>query len=396
MTQASLQRDALDPFPWYRTMASKRGPQYDHVGETWGVFTYEDVLGVVKDSEHYSNLAPETSSDLLAATVILRDPPHHRALRQALVSWFSARASACLEHRIEDVARGLVRELADQSAVDFIRDIAIPLPILIMAEVLGVPGADFRKFKRWCDLASSNGIPAVDGVLRFDRTVFVASRERWGGDEVIDYFADLARKRRAEPQEDLLSALATAEIDGRLLTEREVAANCFQVLLAGNETTTNLLGNAILCLDDHFELWDELRADSSLIPLMLEEVQRFRPSVHGVVRRVTRDVNIGGAQVPEGALMMAWLAAGNRDPAQFPEPDRFNIRRSPNRHLAFGQGIHFCAGASLARTEARILFEIILQTFQDTDVITDRRSLSPVPSTTIFGVTELPLTFAVR
>jgi cytochrome P450 len=394
--QMDVQRNALNPYPWYREMAQRGGAQYDAVGDTWGVFRYADALSVIKDPETFSNHAPETASERLSSTVILRDPPHHRGLRQALVGWFSARASARLEARVREVAGQLVTEAAAAGDVDFIRDVAIPLPIIIMADVLGVPSADFRKFKHWCDLASSNGAPSPDGVLRFDREGFVASRERWGHAEVIDYFAHLARARRAEPAEDLLSALATIEVGGRQLTEDELAANCFQVLLAGNETTTNLLGNALLCLDDNPSVWDELRADSSLIAPMLEEVLRFRPSVHGVVRRVTRNTAVGGVEVPEGALLMVWLAAANRDPAEFAEPDRFDVRRSPNRHLAFGQGIHFCAGASLARTEARVLFEILLDAFDEIRVRPRDGGLRPVPSATLYGVTELPLFLTAR
>jgi cytochrome P450 len=274
--------------------------------------------------------------------------------------------------------------------MDFVQDFAMPLPILVMAKILGVPPEDFQQFKRWCDEAASNSSPTQDGDLMFRRDAFVASRENWGSDEVLGYFAELARKRRTSPGDDLLSVLAAAEIDGKPLSDRELAANCFQLLLAGNETTTNMLACAMSCLDGHRAMGDQLAADGSLIPGMLEEALRYRPSVHGVVRLTTRDVEVGGRVIPEGELVMAWLAAGNRDPRQFSEPNRFDITRNPNRHLAFGQGIHFCIGAPLARLEAAIAFQVLVERLKDIEIVPGYPDRA-VNSATIYGYPRLPV-----
>lgn len=246
--------------------------------------------------------------------------------------------------------------------------------------MLGIPPEDRARFRRWSDAIVTTGAGAG-----------AAAGAAQG--EMAEYFGALLERRRREPRDDLISALLAARIEGRRLDEVEVLGFCVLLLVAGNETTTNLLGNAVLCLDEHPAVAGHLRAAPDLLPALIEETLRYRSPVQAMFRRATADTPLGDRTIPAGARVVAWIGAANRDPAQFPAPDRFDPARQPNRHLAFGQGVHFCLGAPLARLEARIALAALVARLPDL-----RRDpaapLERLASFIVYGVRRLPVTFS--
>src|SRR5436305_12171684 len=207
-----------------------------------------------------------------------------------------------------------------------------------------------------------------------------------------EYFLDMIAQRSREPKDDLISALLDAQIDGQHLNQRELLGFCILLLVAGNETTTNLIGNALLCFDEHPEVMEQLRAEPALVPGAIEEVLRYRSPVQYMYRRAAANVTVRDQEIQAGQMLLAWIGSANRDEAQFPDPDSFDIRRTPNRHIAFGHGIHFCLGAPLARLEAKIALTLLLERFDDIQRV---RSvpLEAAGADFAYGVKHLPMTF---
>jgi len=263
--------------------------------------------------------------------------------------------------------------------MDVVSDIAVPLPAKVIAEMLGVPPEDWDIFQRWARVDSSD--PA-------------ASRREAGRsqrEEMSNYFSRLLEERRRAPREDLISALSVAEVDGERLSEAELVSFCFLLLAAGQETTKNLITNAIVCLTDYPDSMERLMREPTLMPTAIEEVLRYLPPVWFLFRQTRAEVELGGQRIPADQLVLAWTASANRDPAQFQNPDRFDIEREPNRHLAFGHGIHYCVGAPLARLEARIALPMMLEQLRDL------QRVEGVPITVhaglVFVIRSLPITF---
>ena len=388
--QAAAADRRLNPFPWYRAMRESAPVQRDPGSGMWSVFGYDDVQHVLSAYEEFSSELmqsdPADRSHPLAASIISTDPPRHRQLRTLVTQAFTPRTVAALEPRITAIVQELVDAVRPAGRMDVIADLAYPLPVIVIAELLGIPPADRDRFKRWSDAivtgadntpgAGANGAPTL---LQ----------------EMIGYFLGMLAQRRREPQDDLISHLLAAQIDGTHLTQEEVLGFCALLLVAGNETTTNLLGNAILCFDEHPDVAEQLRAAPDLLPAAIEEVLRYRSPVQTMFRIARRPVTLGGQTIPAGAHVLAWIGSANRDEAQFPEADRFDISRAPNRHIAFGQGIHYCLGAPLARLEARIALTILLERLGDIRRVREV-PLEVVPSTVVYGVKHLPVTFTPR
>jgi cytochrome P450 len=267
-----------------------------------------------------------------------------------------------------------------QAAMDVVQDLAYPLPVIVIAEMLGIPSEDRARFKRWSDevVAPAGGLDDME---------LTSAHYEMGA-----YFMDLLRERRSSPRDDLISGLIAAEIDGEHLSEIELVGFCMLLLVAGNETTTNLIANAILCLDENPAAAAALRSNPRLLPGAIEEALRHRSPVQSMFRVTTKPVELSGTLIPEDESVVAWIGSANRDPAQFPAADDFQIDRSPNRHLAFGHGIHFCLGAPLARLEDRIALAAILERLGDFGV-DGKKPLEPLPGTIVYGVKSLPITF---
>ena len=366
-------------FSWFEEMRTQHPVFYDERTRIWQVFRYEDVLAVLTDYARFSSQAYELMGGFLSNTLIAKDPPDHRKLRNLVNQAFTPRAVTHLSDRITQITQELLDQVRLQGKMDIVSDIAFPLPAKVIAELLGVPSEDWNIFQRWARVDSSD--PAI-------------SRQASGRsmqEEMFDYFSALLEERRRTPREDLISSLSTAEVDGERLSQSELVSFCTLLLAAGQETTKNLIANATVCLTDHPDTMERLIREPALMPTAIEEILRYLPPVWFLFRQTKSDVELAGQHIPANQAVLAWTASANRDPARFPDPDRFDIEREPNRHLAFGHGIHFCVGAPLARLEAKIALPMMLQQLRGL------RRVEGVPITVhtgiVFVIRSLPVTF---
>ncbi|SFB36577.1 Cytochrome P450 [Amycolatopsis marina] len=311
----------------------------------------------------------------LAAHMLNSDPPDHTRLRKLVNKAFTARTIARLRPRIEEITAGLLDDMS--GTVDLLETFAFPLPITVICELLGIPDDDKEDFRRWSGTLVSAS-PAEDV-------------ERASG-EMSSYLLSLVEAKRAAPGDDLLSSLVHVSDEGDQLSEVELVSMIFLLLVAGHETTVNLIGNGVLALLRHPDQLAALRADPSLVPNAVEEFLRYEGPVNIATLRFTAEpLPVGDVTIPEGEFVMISLLAANRDSTRFAEPDRFDVRRPAGGHLAFGHGIHFCVGAPLARLEADIAVRRLLERFADLRLAAEPESLRWRDSTLMRGLETLPV-----
>jgi len=365
-------------FSWFEEMREHNPVFKDERTRLWQIFRYEDVLSILTDYSRFSSQAYEFTGGFLANSLIAKDPPDHRKLRNLVNQAFTPKAVARLSDRITQITQELLDEVRHKGKMDIVSDIAFPLPAKVIAELLGVPAEDWDIFQRWARVDASDA----------------ASRRESGQsmqEEMFSYFTKLLEERRRSPREDLISSLSVAEVDGERLSQPELLSFCTLLLAAGQETTKNLISNAIVCLTDNRESMERLIREPALIPSAIEEILRYLPPVWFLFRQTKTDVELAGQHIPANQVVLAWTASANRDPARFTDPARFEIEREPNRHLAFGHGIHFCVGAPLARLEAKIALPMMLQQ------LTNLQRVEGVPimvrAGIVFVIRSLPVTF---
>ncbi|HZR80975.1 MAG TPA: cytochrome P450 [Candidatus Binatia bacterium] len=378
-----------DPFPWYARGRADH-PVHRHPAlPIVSMFRYDDVLAILRDAAGWSSDIPlppgiELPPDF-APSMLITDPPEHGRLRGLVNQAFTPRMVARLEDRIRAVADELLDDALERGRVDLIESFTHPLPVIVIAEMIGVPVGDREDFKRWSDeLVEDLGT----GILAFSPDQLDRQARIRG--EMARYFEPLIAARRADPREDLLSGLVAAELEGSRLSFNEMISMLVLLLVAGNETTTNLIGNAALALLREGGQLARLRADRGLLASAVDEVLRWDSPVQATVRRATRRAEIRGHTVAEGELALVWIGSANRDEEIFPDPDRFDVARDPNRHIAFGFGTHYCLGANLARLEARIALDALLGRTRSFE----RVAGEPVARTESFilrGVRKLPV-----
>jgi cytochrome P450 len=369
---------------WFERMRADRPVWQDDTG-AWHVFRYADVQSVSTDSGRFSSDATRLDPNgepPPPGTLLVIDPPTHRTLRRLVSQAFTPRMVAGLAPRIAEVTADLLAELApDETEFDLIDALAYPLPVIVIAELLGVPAADRTLFRRWADSLMSLHVDDPSTGLDVWETI----------QEMDAYLLAQTLDRRAHPRDDLISQLVLAEVDGVRLTDEEVINFTALLLLAGHVTTTMLLGNALLCLDENPAVLRAVCADRSLVPAVLEEVLRLRPPFPRVARVTTEDVEVAGTVIPASSMVWPWVLSANRDERQFPDATRFDpYRVSTTGHAAFGHGVHYCLGAPLARLEGRIALTMLLERFGELRLTPG----SPVPFHTggVFGVRQLSLT----
>ncbi len=296
---------------------------------------------------------------------MLSNPPQHTFYRRLVQKAFTPKAIAEQADRITALSAELLDQRADPQKWDLHDDYAFPLPVIVIVEMLGVPGDDLQRFKHWSDIT-------VEAMGAEDPAP-------WEGEmvELASYLLNVIRQRRADPQDDLVSGLVTAEQDGKGLTDDEVLSVVNQLFVGGNETTTSLITNMVWRLLSDRALWERLVEDPGLVDAAVEESLRFDPPVLGLYRSTTRDVEMEGGAIPKDAKVMMHYAAANRDPEAFESPDAFSLDRERNRHLAFGMGVHFCLGAPLARLEARVALRTLLQRCPDLRLLGDGERIAP-------------------
>ena len=291
----------------------------------------------------------------LFRSMLMRDAPDHTRVRGLVNKAFTPRRVAELRPHVETIAKSLLAEPAAAREMDLIAQFSAPLPAIVIAELLGVPAEDHPQFRRW-----ASAIVAAPTAIASGAEIDAAQRAI---ESLNDYLRAVILARRAEPRNDLISALVAAQEDRDALSDGELLATSLLLLLAGHETTTNLIGNGTLALLRHPDQLARLRAEPELLKSAIEEMLRWDSPVQGTLRAVTEPAEIGGVMLPRGALVIAGIGAANRDPEVFPEPDRFDVARRDNRHLSFGFGAHFCLGAPLARLEAEIAFRALFESF---------------------------------
>ncbi len=384
----TVQRE-LDPFPFYRAMRETNPVYFDPSRRNWNVFRYEDVQQVLSDFKSFSSQfrgeSDANADEPFSASMISTDPPRHRQLRNLVTQAFTPNAVDALAPRIKTLVQEYLDRVTPTGQMDVIRDFGEPLPVTVIAEMLGVPAADREQFKRWSD--------AVVSMASFGENVDI---EQFTGNsavlEMSAYFFEMIEQRTNAPQDDLISRLLAANIEGEHLGLIEVLGFCVLLLVAGNETTTNLIGNALLCFTEQPEVWSRLRQHPELLPQAIEEVLRYRAPVQSMFRVAATDVSLSGETIPRGARVVAWIGSANHDEKQFADAERFDLERAPGRHLAFGHGIHYCLGAPLARLEARLALAALLERFSSVERVLDVE-LERLPSMIVYGVKSLPITF---
>jgi cytochrome P450 len=378
-----------DPYPLF-ALARREHPVWAHAGlPVFSVFRHADVQAILRDPVAWSNGFPPPpgmdATDLLPS-MLSADPPEHTRLRGLVSQAFTPRRVQQLTPRIEAIAEELVAAAVAQGTVDLVEALTYPLPVIVIAELLGIPAGDRARFKTWSDEVVANlGVvfftpPTPERLARF--------RDTMG--QLRAYFTALVAERRARATDDLLSALVAAELEGSRLDFEELLAMLILLLVAGNETTTNLIGNAALELAARPELAVRLRAEPALLPTTVDEVLRFTSPVQMDPRRATRRLELHGHTIEPDQFVLCWIGSANRDERVFPEPDRFDPARAPNRHLGFGFGPHYCLGAPLATLEAEVALRVLLRRTRHL-TRTDDLPLPLHPSFVFRGVTRLPM-----
>lgn len=377
-----------NPFPLY-ARARRECPVLVHEDfPVVSVFRYADVQAILKDPATWSNefQLPEGLREELPPSMLGSDPPSHTRLRALVSQAFTPRMIKRLEPRVEAIAEELVGAAVARRRVDLVEALTYPLPVVVIAEIIGIPAEDREALKRWSDALVAN--LGLGFFVPMDEARF--ARQRRLINEMRDYFVPLVAERRAAPRDDLLSGLVAAELEGSRLSFDEMLQMLILILVAGNETTTTLIGNAVLTLLEHPEALALLRARPELVPDAVEEVLRYSSPIQMDPRRATRAVTLGEVPIAPGQVVLSWLGSANRDEAVFARPEVFDPTRQDNRHLAFGFGPHYCLGASLAGLEATVALRVLLARTRDFR----RQDAEPLPlhaSYVFNGVTRLPI-----
>ena len=376
-----------NPYPMYEQMRSASPvfhapPPFD----MWMIFDYDGAKRALTDHETFSSAVPAPKN-----WFVFLDPPQHSKLRALVAKAFTPKSIADLEPRIRTLSREFLNKVIERGEMELAADFAVPLPMTVIAEMIGIPGADWLRYKHWSDviLKLSYTMRGMEGDAEASTAIsgFTAVTE-----EMEAYLEKMIEQRRAAPKDDLLTRLVEAEVGGERLTPSEILGFFQLLVVAGQETTTNLINNAVVCLIENPDQLARLRATPDLLPSAIEEVLRYRSPLQWLMRTPKRDTEMHGHIIPAGQLVLAMIGSANRDPKQFPDADKFDITRHPNPHIAFGHGIHSCLGAALARMESRIALSELLARFQSLEFASDT-PWQPRKALHVHGPTHLPIRF---
>lgn len=378
-----------NPYPYYAYLREHAPVYWVESLQSWAVSRYADVDYILRNPQIFSsrdfiaNFMGDLNPVPEVPWMIDLDPPVHTKIRKLVNKAFAPRLIIALESRIREICIELLNDLRSRSEFDLVRDFSAPLPVIVIAELLGVDARDRADFKRWSDaVMRATARPTHEAERAEIRRETLAMRE---------YLEQVIAQRRKEPREDLITRLVQAEEDHQTLTALEVLALSLLILVAGNETTTNLIGNTVLTLLDHPAELVKVKANRALVPQMIEEILRYDCPVQSVARVAVRDIELAGTTIPAGANVLYLNASANRDERRYKEPDRFDVLRNPRDHLAFGYGIHYCLGAQLARLEAKVAMEALL--FEQSPFVRTG-GITSVEGIAVRGPKTLPMQFA--
>ncbi len=377
-----------DPLPHYEELKRHGDVVRNDLFGAWMVASHSDALSILKRPAVFSSTGiAQMATDRVdafggAPTMLFSDPPDHERLRGVVQKAFTPRAVAELEPRVREIVAELVAPLRDGERYDVIEQLAYPLPVIVIAEMLGVSSADRALFRQWSDAL----IAGINESAGFEQQ----ERARLAAGELRAYFAAEIADRKARPRDDLVTGMVQANSDGTM-SDEELLASCVLMLVAGNETTTKFIGNTARFLAENPEARAELAADPTLLPRGFEELVRLVGPAQATMRVAREDIEVGGTLMNEGEMVFVMLGAANRDERVFPDPDRIALDRWPNPHLGFGHGVHFCIGASTARLESRIAFEQLLLSAPEYQLAVEPSELHYAPSFFLRGLESLPI-----
>jgi len=363
------------PYQLYRELREADPVHWDPLLHAWVVTRYADVVTVLHrfSADRTLSTVQLTSMGLKALVPIVdvtrrqmlfRDAPYHSKLRSLCASAFTPGRVAVLRNHIQDVVNSLVNRFVGKGNADIVEDLATPMPAIVTAEMLGVPVEDHESLKKW-------SIDFAEILGNFQHNPDRIARVLESVEEMTAYFRAAVRRQKTDPREGLVHSLTMASADGTYLTEDEVIANCILTMIGGQETTTNLIGSGVVTLLRHPDQMGMLFEDPALITSAVEELLRFESPIQHTARVAPEDVVLGGKQIRRGQSVIAVIAAGNRDPERFPDPDTLDLKRPDNRHLAFGWGAHYCFGAPLARIEGQVAFGTLLRRLKNLQLASD-------------------------
>jgi cytochrome P450 len=369
--------DAYNPYPWYKKMRNEEPVFYDEQAKLWNVFLYDDAKKVFDDKENYSNAV--SMVPIVTGSLIASDPPRHTAHRSLVSRAFSPKSMANWQPRIEAVADELFAQIQHKQQVDLIQSISYPLPVIVIADILGIPREDQDKFRKWSDVLVIQPQNEDEAKVKKDAE-----------EGIYEYFQYIIHEKSQNPQDDIISILVNAEVDGERLSEHDLVVFCIMLLVAGNETTANVIGNAFYTFLEQPDIYQTLRENPSLISNAVEETLRYRPSVHRQHRLAKKDMIIRDKKIEQGQLVMAWIGSANRDENKFSNPDTFQLDRNFTKspHLAFGHGIHYCLGSYLAKLEIKATLTKLLQTYKKLTFPSDF-VLQPIENSFVIGLRKL-------
>jgi cytochrome P450 len=400
----------LFPFNFYTDMRNKHPIIYDEEIDAYSAFRYQDVRKILfnfKDfssdfKKYVSSNGQKTISSIFDSSLITSDPPHHKFLRDSIAMAFNPKNIAKLEPTIEKITQELLNKIVENEKMDLIKDFAFPLPITVIAELLGVPPEDHPKFKKWADQILSSSLLIHAGSEEINKLNLRIK------EEMTSYFSSIIDSRSKTPKNDIISNLINySELNNQatesktslsFLSKENIISFCALLLLAGHVTTINLIGNMFISFFEYpLEFLKLKKNPSELIPLAIEETLRYRSPVQCLIRYTNKNLTIGEGDysrfIPGGKRIFTWIGSANHDESVFSNPQKFNLNRHPNPHIAFGAGIHLCIGAPLARLEARVALRNILNYMNDIQLEEPSKPLKAIDSITIHGVESLPITF---
>ncbi|MGZ4800148.1 MAG: cytochrome P450 [Acidimicrobiia bacterium] len=374
---------AGDPSPTYAWLRRNAPAYWSEAAGLWGVSRYADIVAIEKQPEIFSNgvngSRPNTPKN---DSMIDHDDPRHKGQRRFVYKGFTPRALAEKEDHARSIVGSLIDAVAGKGECDFVQELAAPLPMILIAEMLGVRPEDRDTLQHWSDVMLSG----ADGIQNVTEEVMTAHLD------FVQYALDVMEARRAEPRADLISTLVHSEIDGEKMTDEAIVSEALLLLVGGNETTRNVISGGMEMLIRHPDQRQQLIDDPTLIPTAVEECLRWVTPILNMNRTATQDVELHGQTIREGDQVLLMFASANRDPEAFDAPEEFVITRDPNPHVAFGFGPHFCLGANLARLEVRVMFEEVLRRLPDLQLATD--DVARTPSSFVRGIMHMPVTFS--